>query len=41
MNGWKLHFFRNAVASLCKEKSDAIPAMPNLEQVEERLVSFK
>ena len=30
--------FGNAVASLCVEKRGAIPAMPNLQQVEERLV---
>ncbi len=31
--------FGNAVASLCVEKRGAIPAMPNLEQVEKRLKS--
>lgn len=30
--------FGNAVASLCVEKRGAIPAMPNLQQVEKRLV---
>lgn len=29
--------FGNAVASLCVEKKGAIPAMPNLQQVEERM----
>lgn len=29
--------FGNAVASLCVEKKGAIPAMPKLSQVEERL----
>lgn len=29
--------FANAVASLCVEKKGAIPAMPDLSQVEERL----
>ena len=29
--------FGNAVASLCVEKKGAIPAMPRLEQVKERM----
>lgn len=29
--------FGNAVASLCVEKRGGIPAMPSMEQVEERL----
>ena len=33
--------FGNAVASLCVEKKGAIPAMPELLQVEERLENAK
>ena len=33
--------FGNAVASLCVEKKGAIPAMPKLSQVEERLEDEK
>ena len=33
--------FGNAVASLCVEKKGAIPAMPKLSQVEERLEDSK
>lgn len=32
--------FANAVASLCVEKKGAIPAMPGLRQVEERMAAF-
>lgn len=33
--------FGNAVASLCVEKKGAIPAMPKLSQVEERLEDLR